>query len=372
MRHPAYDIPFDTLYQQLQQAMTEGLIKEIGRDELRLYCYTHECVYSSAWSDITKMARGLILDIEAKAVVATPFIKFFNLHEVEQSLPDLPFDVFEKLDGSLIILFFHRGEWKAATKGHLRSPQAIWAMEWVKSHDLSHLSAGTTYLCEAIYPENRIVIEYEKTGLSLLAAYGPDGDEVDYAVIDDLSVKLGWDIAKRLRFESMADLITTARGLPATEEGFILRYTNGYRIKVKGEEYCRIHRLISNCTPLAVWEYMLAGQNLDTLRRDLPEEFWPDFDSILAQLNNRKQTLENRIRTLAESLQELSDKDIGLRLETLPEDLRKYMFSYRKSGGNFAQPKLRESIFRAIRPAGNALEGYTPSESMYRVQSETG
>lgn len=371
MKHPARDIAFDTLYEQLQQAIAAGLVKENGREDLRLYCYTRECVYSGAWSDITQMARGLVLDIEARSVVATPFVKFFNLHEISQSLPDLPFDVFEKMDGSLIILFFHNGTWKTATKGHLYSPQAQWAAEWIKAHDLSHLSPGTTYLCEAIYPENRIVLEYDKTGLNFLGAYDADGFEVDYNALEELGKKLRWDIAKKHHFSSMAALIATAQDLPATEEGFILRYTNGYRIKLKGAEYCRIHRLISHCTPLALWEYMQQNTNPEDIRRDLPEEFWTDFDTIVTQLNKRKSDLENKIRALAESLAGLSDKEIGLQLGQLPQDIAKYIFSYRKSGGDFSNPKLQKVIFRDIRPVGNELEGYTPSAGMYRVQAES-
>jgi RNA ligase len=44
-----------------------------------------------------------VIDRAARSVVATPFSKFFNLSERAEAVPDLSFDVHEKLDGSLTI-----------------------------------------------------------------------------------------------------------------------------------------------------------------------------------------------------------------------------------------------------------------------------
>jgi RNA ligase len=47
--------------------------------------------------------------------------------------------------------------------------------------------------------------------------------------------------------------------LPRDREGFVVRFASGLRIKLKGEQYCRIHKLISRCTPLALWDAMMPG-----------------------------------------------------------------------------------------------------------------
>ncbi|MGL1080507.1 RNA ligase, partial [Vibrio parahaemolyticus] len=83
--------------------------------------------YDSAWDPVTTAARGLILDLEDRRIVATPFPKFFNAGERGEPIPDLPFIATEKLDGSLIIIFHHRGRWRTATKGAFASAQAQWA-----------------------------------------------------------------------------------------------------------------------------------------------------------------------------------------------------------------------------------------------------
>ncbi|OWK41999.1 T4 RnlA family RNA ligase [Fimbriiglobus ruber] len=316
------------------------------------------------------LARGIILDPESKRVVATPFPKFFNVGERLDSVPDLPFETFEKLDGSLIILFHHKGEWRTATKGSLGSDQAKWAANWISSHDLSVLDPDTTYLAEALYPENRIVVHYQHTGLVLLGAYSGDGMELGYGELCGLSDRLGWRIAKRHAFTAVSELLTLAKELPPTEEGFVLRFSNGLRLKVKGDEYCRIHRLVSRLTPLAMWEAMQSGGGLEAIRRQLPEEFWADFDAITGTLQQNIDKLIAVVQIEAEAVAGLTDKEVGLRLATFPETVRRFIFPFRNNGGDLLSGKTRELVFRTIRPTGNVLEGYVPSYAINRVMDE--
>lgn len=370
-RHPAREMVFEELWAGLQAAKAEKLVVEnVGADGLRLYCYSESCVYDRQWNDITMLARGIILDPGARRVVATPFPKFFNVGERADSIPDLPFETFEKLDGSLIILFHHNGEWRTATKGSLGSDQAKWAARWISSHGLAALDKETTYLAEAIYPENRIVVHYQHTGLTLLGAYHGDGRELGYEDLLDLGNRLGWRVAKRHSFASVSELLALAKTLPATEEGFVLRFSNGLRLKVKGDEYCRIHRLVSRLTPLAMWEAMHAGDDLEAVRRQLPEEFWADFDSITAVLRNNIDDLLAEVKAEAEGVAHLSDKEVGLRLNTFPERVRRFIFNYRKSGGDLLSGRSRELVFRTVRPTGNRLAGYIPSYAINRVREE--
>jgi RNA ligase len=362
---------FDDLWEGLQKAKAEKLVSEnVGADGLRLYCYTESCVYDRRWDDITTLARGVILDPDNRRVVATPFPKFFNVGERMDAIPDLPFETFEKLDGSLIILFHHGGVWRTATKGSLGSDQAKWAAGWIASHDLSALTPGTTYLAEAIYPENRIVVQYGYAGLVLLGAYRDDGAEVTFDELAELGERLDWRVARRHSFTAVSELLALAKDLPATEEGFVLRFSNGLRLKVKGDEYCRIHRMVSRLTPLAMWEAMQAGDDLEALRRQLPEEFWSDFDQITVVLQKNIDELVAAVRAEAEPLVGLTDKEVGLRLASFPDRVRRFIFPYRKNGGDLLSDRTRELVFRTIRPTGNVLDGYMPSYAINRVMEE--
>lgn len=360
-------MPFDELMAGLERARGLGFVhRRIDPTAgLQLFIYTPRCVYDDGWDEFAVMARGLIVDQAACRVVATPFPKFFNAGERRGDVPDLPFEAYEKLDGSLVIAFHHDERWRTATKGAFDSEQATWAQARLGAADLSALAPGTTYLFEAVYPENRIVVRYPDPALVMLAAYDTNGRELTYDEVLATCEKLGWRAARRHTFASIAEMVSHAAALPRDDEGFVIRFSNGLRLKLKGAEYRRIHALISRCTPLAMWEAMNAGDDMAAIRRDLPEEFWADFDDIVRLLKASIAAVEARVAEVAASVAHLSDKELGLSLNALPEDARPYLFGFRKAGAIVGKP--RDSLMRSIRPTGNVLAGYVPSYAMGRV-----
>lgn len=367
--HPARLYSFDQLIDGLKEAHARKLVVESSnKDGLLLYVYSSKCVYDQLWNDFTLLARGLILDPHVRKVVATPFPKFFNLGEADRVWPTGAFDTFEKVDGSLIVIFYHNGRWQCATKGAFYSDQALWATARLNEVDQSLLLPGTTYLVEAVYPENRIVVQYEQAAFVLLSAYDEAGGELNYDALQDLADRIGWQIARRYHYDSLHALADSARVLSRDQEGFVVRFLDGSRLKIKGDEYLRLHALLSKVTPLAIWEKLAAGDDLDAMRRDLPEEFWSDFDQIRSQLENNLAQLIDRVTIFARSVDGLSDKELGLRLGELESDIRPFIFSYRKEGTQFPGARAKDSMFRLIRPAGNKLPGYTPCTALDLLQ----
>lgn len=303
--------------------------------------------------------------------MATPFPKFFNAFERGESIPDRPFETFEKVDGSLIILFWHAGEWRTATKGTFGSAQANWAAGRLRGCDLSALSRGTTYLAEAVYAENRIVVRYDQDELVLLAAYDESGAELSYASLQETADRLGWRTAVRHGYKSLSQLMAEANDLTRDAEGFVVRFDDGQRLKIKGAEYRRIHALVSRITPLAMWEIMQAGDDLATIRRDIPEEFWADFDAICAILTRGVNAVVESAERAAASVAHLGDKEVGLRLNQFPADIRGLIFTLRKQKDSLLSGRSRQVIFRSIRPTGNELPGYVPSYAINRLQDES-
>jgi len=370
--HPAHRLTFAELAAGLADAEAGRLLtRRQNASGLELFTYTKHCVYEQAWTPATIVARGLILDPAARRIVATPFPKFFNLGERDGAAPDLSFEVTEKLDGSLIIIYHHDGAWRTATKGAFDSPQAVWALQHLMSADLSALAPGTTYLAEATYPENRIVVPHTEARLRLLAAYGANGAELafqDVAAAGE-ATRLG-SVARR-SFGSLADLMAHAQGLSKHEEGFVLRFADGLRLKVKGNEYRRIHALISGLSPLLVWEVMATGGDLTAIRRELPEEVWGDFDNITGVLEARRAALVGRIEAEAASVAHLSDKELGLSLAALDPETRGFVFEVRKHAPDWIKGRARQKLFERIRPDANVLPGYKPSFMISRVQEDS-
>ncbi|WP_230422743.1 T4 RnlA family RNA ligase, partial [Catenulispora pinistramenti] len=126
---------------------------------LSIYSYSRACQYEQYWTPITTRTRGLIVDDSTGRVAAWCLPKFFNhgqhgKFDYAPPLPEEPFEVYDKVDGSLGIVFHHDGAWHAASKGSFISDQAAWAGRYLAKADTSALDPSVTYLAEIVYPEN--------------------------------------------------------------------------------------------------------------------------------------------------------------------------------------------------------------------------
>src|SRR4051812_9866524 len=87
----------------LADMLAEGYVRRGDHPTLPLsiYNYTAKSQFDEEWNDVTEQCRGLIVN-HAGEVVARPFRKFFNLSQLrDDQIPQEPFRVYEKLDGSL-------------------------------------------------------------------------------------------------------------------------------------------------------------------------------------------------------------------------------------------------------------------------------
>lgn len=383
-QHPARRMDFDTLYAGLRAEMAAGNVSEVtGPDGLTLYSYTIDCQFGKKWNVFSLIARGLVLDVANKAVVATPFPKFFNYGELPQNFqngtlstytPDEPYAITEKMDGSLGIVFKYRGKLYAITRGSFQSDQAKWASAWLQQNGSEpYLTEGNTFLFEIIYPENRVVIPYDYAAMVLLAAYNRDGFEWEYGNLKNFGVVANLRVTNQLQRHSLEQLLEMAKTLPANQEGWVIRFQNGYRVKIKGDPYCRVHRIISNVTPLRVWEMMMNGDSMDEIRKQLPEELLRDFDNILAIYDRKLAEVVAQVLWAHEDTKHLSDKDCGILLsQNFPADSipRNFVFPCRKldflAEVKIGGSKMRKKAFNYFKPKNNRLDGYTPSSAMNR------
>ncbi len=368
--HPARLIPYDELVAGLDAARANGFVRrhtDVGSG-LQIFCYNRRCMYKDGWDPFTIVARGLVIDPVTRSVVATPFPKFFNKGEKRGEVPDLPFEAFDKLDGSLVIAFHHGGRWRTATKAAFASDTAVWAQARLDGADTSGLVPGTTYLFEAMHAGNRVVVRYEEEALAMLAAYDADGRELGHAEVSAAAEGLGLKSVGRRVFASMAEATAEATALSRDFEGYVVRFEDGTRLKLKGAEYRRVHAIVSGCTPLPLFEAWSAGDDLESIRRDLPEEFLSDFDAIIQTLEGRKSELMASVMRAVEAVAGLSDKDLGRSRDAVPADLKGFVFDVRKNGKLTASS--HRVFFDRIRPHGDVLPGYEPSYALQQARNE--
>lgn len=242
---------------------------------LSIYTYSRACQYENHWTPVTMRCRGLVVDDTDSRIVAHCLPKFFNHsqhgigHDFAPPLPKEPFEVFDKVDGSLGIVFNYDGRWHAASKGSFVSEQAQWAQAWLDDRPADrHLLTGNTYLAEIVYPENRIVVNNgDERTLVLLAVYGQDGTEAPSTWYRADWERLGGRVVRSWRAVPLSELARLAEenqkldGTAATgtdAEGWVVRFASGTRVKIKYSEYVRLHKSLTGTNARDVWQYLGA------------------------------------------------------------------------------------------------------------------
>lgn len=251
---------------KLQRYKDLGLLRSQKHPTLPLeiWNYTEKVQYDDLWDEITLSHRGTVRDLEGN-LVAKPFNKFFNI-EQNRYKESSSFEVYDKMDGSLGILFNYQNEWILATRGSFTSEQAEKGRKILESFNYDHLSKDLTYCFEIIYPENRIVLDYgNKESLVLLAVFDLQGNE--YPIDNYSSI---FEIVKKFDFKDYKEIQKLNWD---NSEGFVVRFSNGDRCKIKFENYVELHRKLSYISEKAVWELICEKREIKEYLDIVPDEF---------------------------------------------------------------------------------------------------
>lgn len=260
---------------------------------LWVYKYTKQTQYEKTWCDIAMQMRGIVLNASG-TVVAKSFDKFFNLEEHIQNgdiLPKGNFEVFDKLDGSLINLFYWNNEWIFVSSGSFESEQVKWAKEiFEEKYTYDFLNFNFTYSFELIHPENQIVCDYgDRKELILLSVFDCSFNherikELPYSDAVFISNLIGCNHAKRYEYNNLnflKDVIGDGK------EGFVVRFQNGFRLKVKSEKYVALHFIATQLSNKIIWEHLKDGGNIRHIYNIAPDETFEYIDSIVEDLRIR-------------------------------------------------------------------------------------
>ena len=282
-------------YQELLKYNDAGLITMRKHPvwDLEICNYTPKVQYDKLWDDYTRMCRGLILDSE-HVVVSKPFAKFFNLNEVpETTISNLPTEVplmAEKLDGVLGILYSENQKPAIASRGSFESEFALWATDWIrkKGYSFEDFKKGYTYCFEIIYPTSKIVVDYKgRSELVLLAVLNNENKHELNHVEEAQELNLSY--AKEFQFDTIEQAekyLSEFKGIE--QEGVVCRYSTGLRLKLKSEDYRRLHKILTGFSAKDVWETLRQGKTLDDLLNIVPDEFYQWVKKTESELQQSK------------------------------------------------------------------------------------
>jgi len=251
--------------------------------ELRIYGYSQSAQFDRVWNGATNACRGLITvtNEDGEFVLARGFNKFHNINTeyIEETLEaNLPHEepmVTSKMDGSLGIIFYYDNLWHVATRGSFASDQAKWATAFFRKNvdvvaaiGLTSFVELYTPVVEIIYVENRIVVGYDFEGLIVLGLIDKEtGLDHGRGETEAVARILGLPVVKLHN----KDLQTCMSENIPNEEGYVLTFDNGLKIKVKFEDYCKLHRIVTGLNPKTVWEMMSGYCRPTSASEEAPE-----------------------------------------------------------------------------------------------------
>lgn len=260
------------LFEDLDRLISLGYISRRKHPEEDLYIlnYTAKTQYEGLWNDTTMSCRGLVVD-SSNNIRARCFKKFFNYEEVRSEADSrvsqgLSFSVTEKMDGSLGILYWVGDNPFIATRGSFDSPQALRANQILRSRPCQGLRRDLTYLLEIVYPSNRICVDY--------------GNLEDLVLLSSIHTESGEEVppCENHPFQHVDQIIPEgdflsmkAKNLP-NREGFVVRFSDGFRFKIKFDDYVRLHSLIFSVSSKSLWKLLSLGEKIPI--DSLPDEIY--------------------------------------------------------------------------------------------------
>lgn len=246
----------------MRKMVDEGYINVNRHPHLPIFIYNYSdmATYKKEWNAATLNSRGLIVD-DAGRIVARGPRKFFNYGEPSATKYPLHslVNVTRKEDGSLGILWHYEDHFGIATRGSFMSDQAQHATALITSGTMYDVlwaeQFGDTMICEIVYPENRIVLDYK--GRDELISLGLVRNESGIIRTRELLVAREITLAQAI-----------AMPIPDDEEGYVLdvigNSMSGHTIdhlKLKGQTYMALHGILTNTSARRLW-VQLAGREL--------------------------------------------------------------------------------------------------------------
>lgn len=242
---------------------------------------------------------------------------------------------------SLGILFFYKKNWIMSTRGSFNSDQAIKGFEILKRNHINfekELDVNYTYIFEILYPENKIVVNYgnvekivwlgmieTKTGLEK----------------DIYNISNSFEKVKRYDFKDYNSIQNLNWD---NSEGFVIKFSNGHKCKIKFKDYVRLHKIITNTSSYTIWECLMNGDDFNKFLQDVPDEFFEFVREIKKDLESKYLMIESNAKKFAIINNQLDDKSFALKNIDENPEISSIIFSIRR-GKDYSK-----GIWRLIKP----------------------
>jgi hypothetical protein len=356
-----------------------------------LYQFTYDMIDSPKNDPLVKECRGLILNsADNWNVVAFPFTRFFNEGEFQAA----PIDwktarVQEKVDGTLIIMYYYDNKWQIATRGSPDASGPVGDFPWMEKGQLVELTFNRlfwssceywlqglsksgqfdtdyTYMWELTSPYNRIVCDYTETGVigecvdgygnhlfldecDDKTGYAHDGSRITLIGVRNNKTlqELNLDsyrndvhyVVKEFPLTNLQEVIQAASKLnPIRQEGFCVVDSKFNRIKIKSPAYVSIHHLRDGNPRKRLMEIIQSGESDEMLSYKILDEF-PSEKKMYLEMKEQVDNLILQTENFYATIKDIAvQKDFALQAIKCP--MSGSMFALRSGKAS----SIRQSI----------------------------
>lgn len=302
--------------------------------------------------EIVQECRGIILDETADwKLICYRFKKFFNYGEGHAA----PIDwasarVEEKVDGSLMTLFYYDDKWLVATSGSADASGQVGDFSftfaelfWQTFYEAGYTTEGLLHrLCysfELTSQYNRVVVRYTKPELTLIGVHAP-GLAAEF-------LTKNWGMFKVVRtydltsFDQIVDSFATID--PLSQEGYIVVDAHFNRVKMKNPAYVAIHHLKDGFGYRRITEIVRTSETSEFLT------YFPEYEPQFTEVQTKYDALVSELESLYDSIKDIPvQKDFALAVQAAKCRVGGALYSMRAGKVDSIKKYLREMNLDAL------------------------
>jgi RNA ligase len=231
--------------------------------------------------------RSIVINLKDEEIVIAPFKKFRNLNEcpenelsvvMEEIKHAKTVEITNKLDGSMQCVRWYKGD-IYMTGSQAIEPDKSWrladgiAMLIDRNKKMAKENENLTFIYEYIALKDAHVVKYEQSqeGLYLIGIRDVyTGRQYSYKEVAEFATKYNVQMTQIFNktFEQVLEEIKVIKSYEM--EGFVVNI-DGHMIKVKGDDYVQIHRILSQISSINLIIQSVAEDRIDDLISKVPE-----------------------------------------------------------------------------------------------------
>ena len=263
--------------------------------EKNLILLKYDQIRSDMSIPLVRECRGIIIDeAEGYLPVCVPFFKFGNFGEAY--VPEIDWStarVQEKLDGSLIKLWFYKDKWHVSSNGEINASNAhissallpsanttdlftLFTKAWEETGlDINDLDRKYVYMFELTSPHNRVVVRYDHTTIHHIGTR-------EINTLQECNLDIGIQKPQEFSLRTLDECISSAKQLGYDKEGYVVVDNNFNRVKVKSPLYVALNHISQGVTT--------HGNVLEIIKKNEQDEFlsyFPEFCEVFIDIQNR-------------------------------------------------------------------------------------